>query len=202
MKTIHFVLISPYNKKNLIPFVKKLVQINRDLNSDLEFIATSGSYKILEKEIINISRIEEFTGYKESPEGLVKTLHPKIFFGFLGDESKKEHVQAFKDLKTRPIDLLVSNLYPFWEIKDRNLSIKDLTYYWDIGGPSMIMAAIKGNHTLVLTDPDDYDAFLNAIRDDTKENELFLKKLNVKALKYVVDYHKMIGEYFEKNLPC
>ena len=195
MKTINFVVISPYDKTNLVSFIKALQKIN----SDIKFIATSGSYKLLNPEIKNISTIEAFTGYKESPEGLVKTLHPKIFFGYLGNQSKPEHQQTFKELGTKPIDLLVANLYPFWEIKDKKLSIEEMTYYWDIGGPSMIMAAIKGYHTVVLIDPADYDLYLKAMDQNTAEREKFYKKMNIKALKYVVNYHKMIGEYFEEN---
>lgn len=192
MKNIHFAVISPYNKTNLIPFVKSLV----DLNQETDFIATSGSYKLLKPEIKKLSTIEEFTGYKESPEGLVKTLHPKIFFGYLGNEHKPAHKQAFEEMQARPIDLLVANLYPFWKIKEKKLSIEEMTYYWDIGGPSMIMAAVKGYHTIVLTDPGDYDSFIKAIKND---NEEFYKQMNLKALKYVVNYHKMIGDYFEEN---
>ena len=150
MKSFKFALVSPYNKTNLLQFLKKLTEI-----SNLQFIATSGSYEFLKDHIKNISTIESYTGFSESPEGLVKTLHPKIFFGFLGDSSKKAHLDAFNNLGSKPIDLLISNLYPFWEIRDKRLSIQDLTYYWDIGCPSMIMAAIKGNHTFVLTDPND-----------------------------------------------
>lgn len=196
MKTIQFAVISPYNKANLLPFIKDL----QKFNPELDFIATSGSYKLLHTEITNLSTIEAFTGYQESPEGLVKTLHPKIFFGYLGNPTKPDHAKAFQELGTRSIDLLISNLYPFWEIKDKKLSIEEMTYYWDIGGPSMIMAAIKGNHTIVLTDPDDYDSFMSAIKEGKDEQDSYFKQLNLKALKYVVTYHKMIGEYFENNI--
>ncbi len=196
MKTIQFAVISPYNKQNLMSFIRDLV----NLNPKIEFIATSGSYKLLQNEITNLSTIEQFTGYQESPEGLVKTLHPKIFFGYLGNPLKSEdHKKAFEELGTKPIDLLISNLYPFWEIKNKKLTINEMTYYWDIGGPSMIMAAIKGNHTTVLTDPDDYDSFLQALKEGKDSQDKFFKQLNLKALKYVVDYHKMIGEYFEQD---
>lgn len=188
-------MISPYNKDNLIPFVKELIQINSRMN----FVATTGSYTALKGVLKTITSIEDFTGVRESPEGLVKTLHPKIFFGFLGNGAKPDHREFFNVIGSKPFDLLVSNLYPFWEIKDKNLTIEEMTYYWDIGGPSMIMAAIKGNHTIVLTDPADYESFIKALKHDSEENKKFFKKLNLKALQYVVTYHKMIGEYFEKD---
>ena len=172
----------------------------KKINSELELIATSGSYKLLHDEFItNLSTIEAFTGYQESPEGLVKTLHPKIFFGYLGNPEKSDHAKSFKELNTKPIDLLISNLYPFWEIKEKKITIDEMTYYWDIGGPSMVMAAVKGNHTTVLTDPDDYDSFVQALKDGKDTKDKFFKQLNLKALRYVVDYHKMIGEYFEAD---
>ena len=170
------------------------------LQPEIEFIATSGSYSLSKNEVKNISTIEQFTGYQESPQGLVKTLHPKIFFGLLGDQEKEDHLHAFKQMETKSIDLLVVNLYPFWEIKEKKLSIEDMTYYWDIGGPSMIMAGIKGNHTIVLTDPQDYESFLQALKDNLSDNDKFFKELNLKALIYVVNYHNMIGKYFKENI--
>ena len=195
MKNISTVVVSPYNKMNLTSFVQNLTSIY----SNVEFIATSGSYKALQNDISNLVTLEEYTGYQESPEGLVKTLHPKIFFGYLGNPSNPSHIEYFDKIKAKPIDLLISNLYPFWEIRDKKLSIEEMTYYWDIGGPSMIMAAIKGNHTIVLTDPEDYDSCFEALKENKSEHGPFFKKINLKALKYVVNYHKMIGEYFEKD---
>ena len=195
MKNISTVVVSPFNKKNLGPFIKKLTF----MNPNIEFIATSGSYKALKNEGLNLVALDEYTGYQESPEGLVKTLHPKIFFGYLGNSSNPAHTDFFKQINAKPIDLLISNLYPFWEIKEKTLSIEEMTYYWDIGGPSMIMAAIKGNHTTILTDPNDYDSFLQAIQERKSKHDPYFKKLNLKALKYVVEYHTMIGEYFEKD---
>ena len=147
----------------------------------------------------NVSTIEEFTGYEELPEGLVKTLHPKIFFGFLSKPQDEKHVKALEKINSNSIDLLVCNLYPFDEIKDKKLKIEELTHYWDIGGPSMIMAAIKGNHTCVLTDPNQYEEFLDNLSDSGTISMNYIKKINKKALNYVVHYHKMIETYFEEN---
>ena len=195
MKTIELAIISPYNKDNLVFLIKDLLK----LNSKTNFIATTGSYNVLKDITTNLLSIETYTGYKESPEGLVKTLHPKIFFGILGSYSISEHVTFFNEIISDAFELLVSNLYPFWQIKDQKLSIEQLTYYWDIGGPSMIMAAIKGGHTIVLTDPTDYSNFIQSIGTPSDENVKFFKELNFKALNYVVEYHKMIGEYFERD---
>jgi phosphoribosylaminoimidazolecarboxamide formyltransferase/IMP cyclohydrolase len=200
VKTFLFSLVSVYDKTNLESFISKLTI----LSPDVEFIVTKGTYSFLNNNLQlkdRICTIEGYTGYEELPEGLVKTLHPKIFFGFLGKTTNPIHVSAFEKINSKPIDLLVSNLYPFWEINS-NMNLKnsteDLTHFWDIGGPSMIMAAVKGGHTIVLIDPNDYEEFLQLLKKNDEDFEIFKRKMNNKALQYVVKYHEMIGDYFNK----
>mgnify|MGYP002136623962 CR=1 FL=1 len=60
-----------------------------------------------------------------------------------------------------PIDLLVSNLYPFEATVKSGGSINDCIENIDIGGPAMVRAAAKNfAHVGVVVDPRDYDEVL------------------------------------------
>jgi phosphoribosylaminoimidazolecarboxamide formyltransferase/IMP cyclohydrolase len=89
-------------------------------------------------------------------DGRVKTLHPRLHAGILADRSKPEHLAALAEHDITPIDLVVSNLYPF--SSDPGIELID------IGGPSMVRAAAKNHeHVGVLTSPSQYDAVLDEI---------------------------------------
>ncbi len=66
----------------------------------------------------------------------------------------------------------------------------------DIGGPSMIRSAAKNfKDVLIVTDPKDYDAVLEAIREDKTDFE-FRMNLAYKAYSLTGSYDAMISRYF------
>ena len=66
---------------------------------------------------------------------------------------------------SRPIDLVVVNLYPFAKAAARaDIAFDDLIEEIDIGGPSLVRAAAKNfRDVLVVVDPADYDGVLDAL---------------------------------------
>lgn len=58
-------------------------------------------------------RVEELTGFPESLNGRVKTLHPAIHAGILADLRLSTHVEQLRNLGVAPFDLVVVSLYPF-----------------------------------------------------------------------------------------
>ena len=59
--------------------------------------------------------VTDLTGFPEMMDGRVKTLHPAVHGGLLGDP--RQSGAPGRDARPRhpPIDLLVVNLYPFEE---------------------------------------------------------------------------------------
>ena len=58
--------------------------------------------------------VAEHTGFPEMMDGRLKTLHPKVHGGLLAIRGNAEHDRAAaRPTASRPIDLLVVNLYPF-----------------------------------------------------------------------------------------
>src|SRR5262249_59113844 len=107
----------------------------------------------LETAGIRVTRVEDVTGSPEMLDGRVKTLHPKIHGGLLADRGKESHRADLEAHGIRGFDLVVSNLYPFFDRPD----IETI----DIGGPAMTRAAAK-NHKwgTIVTPPNHYGALL------------------------------------------
>jgi len=87
----------------------------------------------------------------------VKTLHPKIHGGLLADRGKESHRADLDAYGIKPFDLVVSNLYPFFERPEIDTI--------DIGGPAMTRAAAKNHEWVtIVTSPDQYGPLVEELR--------------------------------------
>jgi len=103
-------LISVFDKTNVL----KLAAF---LNSKgVEIISTGGTYKYLKENNIPVIEVAEITGFEEMLDGRVKTLHPFIHGGILAQRSVPEHMAAIKNKGIEQIDMVVVNLYPFFDM--------------------------------------------------------------------------------------
>ncbi|MDR0416820.1 MAG: bifunctional phosphoribosylaminoimidazolecarboxamide formyltransferase/IMP cyclohydrolase [Propionibacteriaceae bacterium] len=111
-----------------------------------------------------VTEVAEVTGFPECFDGRVKTLHPAIHGGLLADRRLAAHVAQLAELGVAPIDLVVSNLYPFAATVASGASPDDCVEQIDIGGPAMVRAAAK-NHAAVavVTSPSQYDGLRAAL---------------------------------------
>ena len=92
-------LLSVSNKKGLVPFARFLAKQN------IKLIATGGTAKTLRVAGVGVSSISSLTGFPEIFGGRVKSMHPKITGGILGQrDSDKEEA---KKNKIGWIDLVV-----------------------------------------------------------------------------------------------
>jgi phosphoribosylaminoimidazolecarboxamide formyltransferase / IMP cyclohydrolase len=156
-------LFSVYDKTGLVPLAKGL----KDLGWSL--LATGGTLKALREAGLEVQEVADYTGAPECFDGRVKTLHPKIHGGLLFRRDEATHRTDAERLGIPPIDLVVVNLYPFEAtIAKPGVSFADCIEQIDIGGPSMVRSASK-NHAAVtvLTDPSQYDSFLEKTKAGT-----------------------------------
>lgn len=188
------VLISVSDKAGIASFAAELV------SCDFEIVSTGGTAKLLQKEGIPVTEVAEVTGFPESPGGLVKTLHPAIHFALLMDREDKEHLAFAKEHGIKPFDLVVCNLYPFKETAKREgATLEDLRQEIDIGGVAMIRAAAKNfKHVTVLTDPDDYETFLQKLKKGLSEEER--QAYSVKAFGHTADYDSAINGILSERI--
>ncbi|MEJ8597201.1 bifunctional phosphoribosylaminoimidazolecarboxamide formyltransferase/IMP cyclohydrolase [Riemerella anatipestifer] len=144
-------LISVSDKTNLVEFATFLEQHNYQL------ISTGGTFKHLKEAGLSPIQIDEVTEFPEMLDGRVKTLHPKVHGGLLAVRSNPEHMSTVKDHGIELIDMVVVNLYPFFENVNKNISLDEKVEFIDIGGPSMLRSAAKNfNAVTVVTDVKDY----------------------------------------------
>ena len=160
-------LFSVYDKTGLVPLAEGLKSLGWSL------LATGGTLKALQEAGLEVQEVADYTGAPECFGGRVKTLHPRIHGGLLFRRDEASHVADAARLGIPPIDLVVVNLYPFEATIARpGVSFAECIEQIDIGGPSMLRSASKNHASVtVLTDPAQYDAFLEKAQAGTWDQE-------------------------------
>ena len=191
MKKITNALISVYDKENLEVFARGL------LEERINIMSTGGTAEILKKAGIATTKVEDVTNFPEILDGRVKTLNPMIHGGILAVRTNKKHIEVLERLKIPQVDLVVVNLYPFEEIREKSCGDEDqIIEGIDIGGSSLIRAAAKNfRDVIVVVDPNDYLKILNQIKQ--KRIDLnFRRELAKKAFQHTCYYDGAILDYF------
>jgi phosphoribosylaminoimidazolecarboxamide formyltransferase/IMP cyclohydrolase len=126
--------------------------------------------------------------------GRVKTLHPMIHGGLLGDRNNPEHVRQMSESGMVGIDLLVVNLYAFEATVTSPHELQDAIESIDIGGPAMIRAAAKNHaNVAVVVDPEDYAMVLAALKEQRLAE--MRAQLAAKAFRHTAYYDSVIARY-------
>ena len=154
-------LISVSDKSNLLEFAKFLVE------QDYKILSTGGTYKHLQDNGIEVTEVKDVTGFPEILDGRVKSLHPAIHGGIMARRSDENHMNTIAEHGINPIDIVIVNLYPFFEKMNTGLSEAEMIEFIDIGGPSMLRSSAKNFYDVtVVTDVNDYEIVMNEIREN------------------------------------
>ena len=146
------VLISVSDKSGLTEFAQFLEKNNYQL------ISTGGTFKHLKDAGLSPIQIDEVTNFPEMLDGRVKTLHPKVHGGLLAVRDNREHMDTVAEHGIELIDMVVVNLYPFFENAGKNIPLDEKVEFIDIGGPSMLRSAAKNFKSVtVITNVEDYE---------------------------------------------
>lgn len=190
-----FALLSVSDKTKIDELAKALQSKN------YEIIATGKTAQVLSLAGIKIHEISSFTGFPEIFDGRVKTLHPKIFGGILYRRDNNNDRTEAENNFIEPIDIVCVNLYPFVKVAENpSSSFSDIIENIDIGGPSLIRAAAKNfQYVSVLTNPNQYDSFIQELNEDSITLET-RKRLAVEAFSHTSYYDTYIANYLEKKL--
>ena len=183
------VLISVSDKSGLTEFAQFLEKNNYQL------ISTGGTFKHLKDAGLSPIQIDEVTNFPEMLDGRVKTLHPKVHGGLLAVRDNKEHMDTVAEHGIELIDMVVVNLYPFFENAGKNIPLDEKVEFIDIGGPSMLRSAAKNFKSVtVITDVEDYEKVKSEIEtsgDTTLETR---KTLAGKAFNLTSAYDAAISK--------
>ena len=192
-------LISVYDKSGLKELVEALGEF------DVEIISSGGTAKrIRELGYGKLVEVSDYTGHPESPGGLVKTLHPKVHGGLLLDRKDAAHAAWMNENGVKPIDLVVSNLYPFEEAVAGGADLETAAENIDIGGPSMVRSAAKAallyDSVLIVTEPAQYQEVIRTLKENDGDFTTELRRrYALKAFRRTKEYDSAIVSYLEEN---
>jgi phosphoribosylaminoimidazolecarboxamide formyltransferase/IMP cyclohydrolase len=181
------VIISVYDKTDLDIIAKFLIK------KKFIIYSTGGTSDFFKKNNIPHIEISKYTKQKEILGGRVKTLHPKIFGGLLGTTSWA-HQKELQSEKIVNFDMLIVNLYPFEETIKKSNKSDEIIEMIDIGGHSLIRAAIKNyTKTTPVVSPADYKQIIHKLPNSIIEK----KKYAIKALQHITQYDIAITNWFQ-----
>ena len=187
-------LISVYDKTGLDNLLGLLSK------QGVQIIGSGGTAEVARKLGHRVLEVSEYTGFPEMPGGLVKTLHPKIHAGILGDWTDPVQRKYLEANHVRPLDLVVVNLYPFQEVVRSDPSnLRRAVDNIDIGGVALIRAAAKGallNQRVVpVTNPSQYASVAKALERNGKIGNELRIKLARQAFALTAQYDSDIRDY-------
>ncbi|MFC9475725.1 bifunctional phosphoribosylaminoimidazolecarboxamide formyltransferase/IMP cyclohydrolase [Nocardia sp. NPDC056952] len=158
-KAIQRALVSVYDKTGLVELATGLHA------AGVELVSTGSTAGKIAEAGIPVTKVEDLTGFPETLDGRVKTLHPRVHAGILADTRRAEHVDQLVELGVEAFQLVVVNLYPFTQTVASGASVDECVEQIDIGGPSMVRAAAKNHPSVgVVVDVTDYDDVLAAVK--------------------------------------
>ena len=194
LQPVRRALISVSDKRGLAEFARALA------GRGVELVSTGGSARSLAEAGLAVTEVAAVTGFPEMLDGRVKTLHPAIHGGLLARRDRPDHMAALAERGFAPIDLLVSNLYPFAETVAAGKSAEECIENIDIGGPALIRAAAKNYEAVaVVTDPADYRRVLTELAaHDGVIGAALRRELARLAYARTAAYDAAIAEWMER----
>ncbi len=161
-------LVSVWDKTGIVDLARRLTA------AGVEIISSGGTAAALTRAGIPVTAVSEVTGVTEVLGGRVKTLHPMIHAALLADLGEPGHRADLERMGIEPIQLVVSNLYPFEQtVADPEVTEAEAIEQIDIGGPTMVRAAAK-NHAWVgvVTGPEQYEEVAAAVEAGGLDDDL------------------------------
>ncbi|MCX6816006.1 MAG: IMP cyclohydrolase [Candidatus Aenigmarchaeota archaeon] len=186
-------LISVSDKTDLDFLAKGL----RNYNPEMDILSSGGTATKLREFGYDVRDVSQYTGFPESPDGLLKTIHPLVAGGILLDADVADQRQYMEKNGILPINLVVVNFYPLRKMIEEGKSIEQIRMHGiDIGGPNMVRAAAKSYPTVaIVTDPTDYNRLIAEL--DTHGGVTFDTRFELSRAAWgaVLDYDMEIYRY-------
>lgn len=154
-------LVSVFDKTGLDEIAKTLASFN------VTVLSTGGTAAALRTAGVSVVEVADVTKWPEMLGGRVKTLHPVIHGGILANRKEESHMEQLKEHGIEPIDLVISNLYPFEKTVASGQAFEGCIEMIDIGGPSMVRSAAKNcDSVAIVSDPSQYSAIIAELTEN------------------------------------
>jgi phosphoribosylaminoimidazolecarboxamide formyltransferase/IMP cyclohydrolase len=188
-------LVSVSDKTELVALARALSE------AGVELVSTGSTSQTIRDAGFVALEVSELTGFPESLDGRVKTLHPSIHAGILADLRYDSHVNQLAELGIEPFDLIIVNLYPFSATVASGADSTVVVENIDIGGPAMVRAAAKNHHNVaIVVDPKDYAEIVDAIAagGTTLEQR---RVLAGRAFAHTAGYDSAVATWMQNEYP-
>ena len=194
VREVRRALLAVYDKAGVVELARGLAEMGVSL------VSSGGTAATLREAGLEVTAVEEVTGFPEMLDGRVKTLHPRIHGGLLADKRKPEHLEQLAEHEIEPFDLVVVNLYPFRETVASGAAVYEVIEKIDIGGPAMIRAAAKNFESVgVVVDPSGYAGVLDEVRSNGGLSRATRERLAAAAFAHTAAYDAAIAGWFAER---
>lgn len=195
MVKVERALLTVADKSGVVEFGRELEVLG------IELIATRGTARVLRRAGVPVQAVSQLTGFPETLDGRIKTLHPTIHVAIQAKHTPR-HRQQLQDLSLAPIGLVVVNLMLFEEIIQlQGIKPQEALDKIDVGGGALLRAAAKNYEAVaVVCDPGDYSMVLRALRRRREVPYAMRAWLALKAFRLSAHYDVLVTQYLTKEL--
>ncbi|TFD70340.1 bifunctional phosphoribosylaminoimidazolecarboxamide formyltransferase/IMP cyclohydrolase [Cryobacterium gelidum] len=192
--TIERALISVSDKTGLVELAAALTA------DGVEIVSTGSTAATIRAAGMDVTDVSDVTGFPESLDGRVKTLHPGVHAGILADLRLETHEAQLTELGIKAFQLVVVNLYPFVETAQSGAEPADVIEQIDIGGPALVRASAKNHaNVAIVVDPGNYSEIIEAVTAGGSTLKL-RQKLASLAFEHTADYDLSVSAWFTENV--
>ncbi|TFD49247.1 bifunctional phosphoribosylaminoimidazolecarboxamide formyltransferase/IMP cyclohydrolase [Cryobacterium sp. Hh11] len=192
--TIERALISVSDKTGLLDLAAALKA------DGVEIVSTGSTAATIRAAGYDVTDVSAVTGFPESLDGRVKTLHPGVHAGILADLRLETHEAQLAELGIKAFQLVVVNLYPFVETAESGAEPADVIEQIDIGGPALVRASAKNHaNVAIVVDPASYGELIEAVAAGGSTLKL-RQKLASLAFEHTADYDLSVSAWFTENV--
>lgn len=183
-------LISVSDKTGLLELVTALA------GAGVELVSTGSTAQTIRDAGHQVTEVSDITGFPESLDGRVKTLHPSVHAGILADLRLESHAEQLENLGIQAFQLVVVNLYPFRETVASGAPDADIIEQIDIGGPALVRASAKNHaNVAIAVSPDRYPSLIGALTSGGTTLAL-RRELAAEAFAHTAAYDAAVSGWF------
>ena len=191
LRPVRRALLAVYDKTGVVELARGLTELGVGL------VSSGGTAAALRDAGIDVTPVEEVTGFPEMLDGRVKTLHPRVHAGILADRRKPAHEEQLTEQGIEPFELVVVNLYPFRETGAAGASPDEVIEKIDIGGPAMVRAAAKNFASVgVVVSPARYGEVLAELSRGGGLSLVTRRSLAAEAFAHTAAYDAEVAGWF------
>ena len=187
-------LLSVYDKTGVVDLARDLRSLGWDI------ISSGGTAAALREADVAVTDVAELTGTPAILGHRVVTLHPKVHGGILADRRNPDHQKDMAEHGIEPIDLVVSNLYPFGaSLESFEHGATRAEELIDIGGPAMIRAAAKNFKDVgIVTHPSQYQQVVDELKAGGVLSDATKRSLARAAYAHTAAYDAAVVRWFDE----